>query len=359
MLQNALSLQIDHGCQHVLVNSAGAQTQLQHMGRHLYWKACPSQHSLSPCVIGNLSQVIGFLPADKELHEQRLAYTSSSSTDLDEDIGTHQAEQDRLNFPCQHVLPEAFHEHDDLSFQHVPSTEEVAAQGGEPKVSFYSKSRQPQLLVTQERELHTINHVSSSSWCVECHEAKDRAFQLRNSQTSTKTSTIQLQYAYMRQPQDKEPTMILTWVESLAGFAGSKMTSKKGPTANQLDAVVTFIKEQGFEQSILQCDGEPALVELLEELGKQTSLPTSKSPACSQQLQEWQKNLFAQFRALLSDFCHRYKLQPSEVEIGSSLSQHMLRHAEWLLNRFQLQSDNKTSFHRRWGATYNSVLTIW
>ena len=32
----------------------------------------------------------------------------------------------------------------------------------------------------------------------------------------------------------------------------------------------------------------------------------------------------------------------------------MLRHAEQLLNRFQLQSDNKTSFHRRWGTAYNN-----
>ena len=71
------------------------------------------------------------------------------------------------------------------------------------------------------------------------------------------------------------------------------MTTKilKGPTAHQLDAVVTFIKEQGFEQSILQCDGEPALVKLVEGLGKQISLPTSKSPACSQQLQEWAEEL--------------------------------------------------------------------
>ena len=134
MFRNALSLHIDHDCQHVLVNSAGERTQLQHMGKHLYLIACPSQHSLSPCFIGNLSQVIGFLLADKELHEQRLAYRSSSSTDLDEDIGEYQAEQDR---ECQHVLPETFHDNDDLSFQHVPSTGEVAAIGGEPKVSFY------------------------------------------------------------------------------------------------------------------------------------------------------------------------------------------------------------------------------
>ena len=60
MLQDTLSLQVDHGPSQVLVNQAGDRTQLQHMGRHLYLIACPSEHSLSPCVIGSLSQVIGF-----------------------------------------------------------------------------------------------------------------------------------------------------------------------------------------------------------------------------------------------------------------------------------------------------------
>ena len=82
-----------------------------------------------------------------------------------------------------------------------------------------------------------------------------------------KTSNIQLDYAYIKQSQDREPTTILTWVESLTGLAGSLITTKKGPTAQQLDAVVTLIKRPGFEQSILQCDGEPALVKLVAEIG--------------------------------------------------------------------------------------------
>ena len=42
-----------------------------------------------------------------------------------------------------------------------------------------------------------------------------------------------------------EPTLILTWLESFTGLAGSLITTKKGPTAQQLDAVVTFISRQG------------------------------------------------------------------------------------------------------------------
>ena len=143
----------------------------------------------------------------------------------------------------------------------------------------------------------------------------------------------------------------------MTGLAGSLITTKKGPTAQQLAAVVTFVKRRGFEQSILQCDGEPALVKLVEEIGKQTSLPTRQSPAYSQRSEEWHSSLFAQFRALLFDFCRRYKLHPSGLTLGSSLGQHMLRHAEWLLNRLQLHSsDNKTSFQRRWGIAYSNAV---
>ena len=134
---------------------------------------------------------------------------------------------------------------------------------------------------------------------------------------------------YIKQPQDKEPIAILTWVESLTGLAGSLMATKKGTTAH--DAVVTFITRNGFASSTLQCDGEPALVKLIEEIGHKASLPLDRSPATSPLHEAWQKSLCAQFRALLFDFCRKYKLQPSEVMIGSNLGQHMLRHAAWLL----------------------------
>ena len=266
-----------------------------------------------------------------------------------------------MNLQCHPVLQETSDEDGDPSFDLVPGKEEVADTGGEPQAtSFHPKYlRQPKQPSKQERELHNMTHIPFQPWCVVCQEAKGRASKHKKPKASTKTSKIQLDYAYIRQPQDKEPTTILTWVESLTGLAGSLMTTKKGITQPQLDAVVTFIKRQGFAQSTLQCDREPALVKLVEEIGKQTSLPTRQSPAYSHQSQAyvegWHRSLFAQFRALLFDFCHRYKLQPSDVKIGGSLSQHMLRHAVWLLNRFQLHSsDHKTSFQRRWGIGYSS-----
>ena len=303
--------------------------------------------------------MIGFLSADKELHEQSRASRSSSSTDLDEHPSKQQVEQDSLNFQCQHVLPATLVEHDDLSFELSFGKGEVADSGGELRAqSFYPKlSGQTKQPSAQERELPNLYLTAFQPWCVGSQEAKGKAFQQKKKALSARTSKIQLDYAYIKQPQDKKPTAILTWVENLTGLAGSLMATKKGSTTQQLDAVVTFVTRNGFASSTLQCDGEPALVQLVEEIGKQTSLPTSKSPDCSQQLQGWQKSLFTQFRALLFDFCRRYKLQPSAVMIGSSLGQHMLRHAAWLLNRFQLSSsDYKTSFQSRWGIAFTSAV---
>ena len=273
MIKDSLSLHVERDLQHFLVNTAGDRTQLEHMGRHLYLIACPSQHGLSQCFPGSLSHAIGFLPADKELHEQELASRSSSSIVLDEDTSKPQVEQDSLIFQRQQVLQTAFDEKDDPIFDLTPSKEEVADLGGELQAhSFHPHHyQQTDQSSAQERKLHNVNHIHPEHGCVVDQEAKDKA--------SIKTSNIQLAYAYIRQPQDCEPTLILTWLESFTGLAGSLITTKKGPTAQQLDAVVTFISRQGLAHSTLQCDGEPALVKLMEDTGKQTGMPTRQSPA--------------------------------------------------------------------------------
>ena len=276
--------------------------------------------------MGSLSNVVGFLPSDMQLDHDDALSLSSSSTDLVEDLAPQEAfSQESWNLHCHPVFEEASEDDSEPSFDLVPGRKEVADAGGEPHGSFHPKYlRQPKQPSKQERELHSMTHIPFQPWCVVCQEAKGRASQHRKQRASTKTSKIQLDYAYVRQPQDKEPTTILTWVESLTGLAGSLMTTKKGVTQAQLDAVITFIKRQGFSQSTLQCDGEPALVKIVEEIGKQTSLPTRQSPAYSHQSQAyvegWHRSLFAQFRALLFDFCHRYKLEPSEIKMGGSFS---------------------------------------
>ena len=167
MIKNSWSLYVDHDLSHFLVNLVGDRTQLEHMGRHLYMIASPSQHGLSHCIIGSLSQVIGFLPADRDLHEQSLASNSSSSPDLDEDRSQHQRNTDSLDFPCQPVRPAALAAHDASSFELQSGMEVVADTGGELLAqSFYPQLSKPtEQPSSPNSELHTAfrqkNNVSS------------------------------------------------------------------------------------------------------------------------------------------------------------------------------------------------------
>ena len=114
IFQHNLSLIFEHG-QSFLVNKAGKRTQLQQKGEQLYLVACPYQHGLSTSFCGSLSDVVGFLPdEDKELHEQKVALQSSSSTDLVEDRS----------------FPESLHVHDKSSFVCVLCKEKAAVSGG-------------------------------------------------------------------------------------------------------------------------------------------------------------------------------------------------------------------------------------
>ena len=151
--------------------------------------------------------MIGFLPADRELQTQKSASRSSSSSpDLDEEPTRQQVEQDSLNLQCHPVLQETSDEDGDPSFDLVPGKEEVADTEGEPHATnFHPKYlRQPKQPSKQERELHNMTHIPFQPWCVVCQEAKGRASQHKKQRASTKTSKIQLDYAYIRQPQDKE-----------------------------------------------------------------------------------------------------------------------------------------------------------
>ena len=163
-----------------------------HMGRHLYLRACFSQLGLSHCFPGSLSHVSGFLPADKEFHEQELASRSSSSIDLDEDTSKHQVEQDSLTFERQQVLRTASDKKDPI-FYLMPSKEEVQLQRESFLAFILIISRQSNLQ-HKERKPHNKTHIHLEHRYVADQEAKGRA--------SIKTSTIQLAYAYIRQPQD-------------------------------------------------------------------------------------------------------------------------------------------------------------
>ena len=155
LTQHNLSLSFEHD-QRFLVDKTGKRTQLEHMGRHLYLVACPLEHGLSTFFRGSLSDVIGFLPEDKEIHEQETALRSSSSTDLVEDRS----------------FSESLHVHDQSSFVCVLCHEEVAVSGGELSDTSLHPCQQSKQPSSQDEQLHNKHPRSSLHRSEELEEAK-------------------------------------------------------------------------------------------------------------------------------------------------------------------------------------------
>ena len=155
LMQHNLSLSFEHD-QRFLVDKTGKRTQLEHMGRHLYLVACPLQHGLSTCFRGSLSDVIGFLPEDKETHEQETALRSSSNTDLVEDRS----------------FSESLHVHDQSSFVCVFCHEEVAVSGGELSATSFHPCQQSKQPTSQDEQLYNKHPRSSLRRSDELEEAK-------------------------------------------------------------------------------------------------------------------------------------------------------------------------------------------
>ena len=159
--KHSFNLNLGHDEQNFLVTKAGKRTQLQTKGEHLYLVAFPFQHGLSHCRRGSLPEVIGFLPEDKELHDQKLALQSSSSTDLDED---------------QSFL-DSLHVHENSACFCLPCDEDVAVSGGELFThSFPSmQQQQPKNLTRADKQLHNHHPRSSELRSEELEEAKGNA----------------------------------------------------------------------------------------------------------------------------------------------------------------------------------------
>ena len=157
LMQHNLSLSFEHD-QLFLVDKTGERTQLEQMGRHLYLVACPLQHGLSTCFRGSLSDVIGFLPEDKETHEQETALRSSSSTDLVEDRS----------------FSESLHVHDQSSLVCVLCREEVAVSGGELSATSFHPCQQFKQPTSQDEQLHNKNPRSSLRRSEDLEEARSQ-----------------------------------------------------------------------------------------------------------------------------------------------------------------------------------------
>ena len=256
---------------------------------------------------------------------------------------------------CEMIRGATCFEKKDLVVHEVP---EVA----DPDL-YESSARRPKGLpapgeptLTERRE-HELTHLPFRSWCPTCVRAKSK--QNRSRTLKTKQPVSQLDYAFLGDNSENPRVTLVTAIDLLSGLGLSCVAPSKGRSVNAQAELRRFALETGRTFGILQIDPEPSLKALVAEITSEVGgLSVRHSPTGWKQAQgavgTLQSNLYAQIRALKLDLEARYP--GFDLSITHPLFSWLVKHAQWLLNRYAQKSDGLTPFEKRWGKPYSGSL---
>jgi len=223
-------------------------------------------------------------------------------------------------------------------------------------------SATPQEPTQEERELHNLTHMPYRSWCPLCVRTKGRGDY--HKQRYDKKPVVQVDYCFLTSTLDGEDgakekvdVPILSAIDVSTGLVASAIVKCKGVDDYALKELQRFILESGRSGGILQSDQETSIRALCREVALKSNMTARLSPTYSSQslgaVERWHKELWGQVRLMRESVKTNYGLT---ITIRQPLTQWMVKHASWTHNRYQLHTDGKTSYERRWGNNYNKPI---
>ena len=152
----------------------------------------------------------------------------------------------------------------------IPGADQEDEVGDEMRV--VKRGRNPSEPTAQERQDHEDQgHVQHRSWCKICNAARGLGQQHRQGEPEDpemEVLKISIDYGYMADKTDAEAETLpfLAVREKKSKSYGGTFVDRKGPSAYSVKYLVGWVRHQGIGRAIFQCDGEPALVALRDEV---------------------------------------------------------------------------------------------
>ena len=293
-----------------------------------------------------------FVPEDpyfeEELGKARMTLIMRDGTDpkwnfdVWRNAGARALESDFVGATCFEKLPLE-------TFDAEPAQPEYLAQRAKGL-------RQPYEPTLTERLEHELTHLPFKPWCEVCLRAKSRQAQSRK--LSLRQPVLQMDFSFLSDKPGAEQITILNVVDVLTNMSLSVVIPTKARTPYSHAELRRFVLETGRTFGILQCDPEPALLAIAEAVtGEVGGLSLRKTPTGWKQAQgsvgNMQATLYGQIKALRLELLNRYK---AELSVHSALFTWLVRHAQWLVNRYLCNAAGTTAFERRWGKRYNGFI---
>ena len=216
--------------------------------------------------------------------------------------------------------------------------------------------KQPGEPTLTERLEHELTHLPFKPWCEVCLRAKSR--QAKSRKLSLRQPVLQMDFSFLSDKPGDDSVTILNVVDVLTGMSLSVVIPTKSRTTYSQAELRRFVLETGRTFGVLQCDPEPALRNIAEAVtGEVGGLSLRNTPKGWKQAQgsvgNMQATLYGQIKALRLEMLTRYNV---ELSVHSALFTWLVRHAQWLVNRYLQNVQGTTAFERRWGRRYNGAL---
>ena len=216
--------------------------------------------------------------------------------------------------------------------------------------------KQPGEPTLTERLEHELTHLPFKPWCEVCLRAKSR--QAKSRKLSLRQPVLQMDFSFLSDKPGDDSVTILNVVDVLTGMSLSVVIPTKSRTTYSQAELRRFVLETGRTFGVLQCDPEPALRNIAEAVtGEVGGLSLRNTPKGWKQAQgsvgNMQATLYGQIKALRLELLTRYNV---ELSVHSALFTWLVRHAQWLVNRYLQNVQGTTAFERRWGRRYNGAL---
>ena len=208
----------------------------------------------------------------------------------------------------------------------------------------------------QQRAQHNLTHLPYRSWCEHCVRAKGKERQSKRN--TDRKPVIQIDYSFATTGSDAQQRTILTATDVQTGLATSVVVPAKGRHAYGIAELKKFAYETGRTFGILQYDKEPSLKALatdtMKELGGMSVRATPKDwKQAHGSIGRMQQTLFGQVRTLRLQLRDRLGI---EITSNDCIFPWIVKHSQFLLNRYMTHEDGQTSYFRRWKKDYQTGL---
>ena len=231
---------------------------------------------------------------------------------------------------------------------------------------------------TGEVDIHNLTHLPPREWCVTCKLGRSRAGDhSKVIEQEVEPPRMQFDYTFMNVDgtmdnlSDGRPTN--AWSTTLVGVdqgtqspLAISLPHKAGPSKDFLvTSSCDFIRRMAYHRVRVRVDQEPALIDVIQTVKdvmlKEHSIfvdiefaPRYSSHSLGA-VGACQRALHEQIRTMRVDLDSRYGTSSSPSQV---IWPWLVRHAAWLLERFRIRANKRTSYEDNYGLRYRSELLV-